>query len=187
MDISVAVRADFLVATPFNRPLIATADFFSSVQTAFTAQLFASLSTSYVGLELSQISITIIRQREVVTVTRESAFMVDCIVLVGDDLLFPSVFPEIDFAAVLAAFPAAPPEGPAFAILSIDVTQTVSLTSTFSFTLDLYDLGDSILEDIRVAYQTSFEATAGVWNNLSTYMYIYVYILYSFSCFSVYF
>ena len=161
IDFSLAVRADRLVRTPFNRPLIASADFFLGVEAAFTAELVTSLSTSFVGLQSSDVSITIVRQLEVVTLQRESAFMVDCVVSVNGQLLFPTVFPQIDFDAVLAAFPPTPPEGPAFAILDIDISQTISLSACFSLTLDLYDVDESTLTLILSAYETSLQATSG--------------------------
>ena len=47
MDFSLALRADSLVVTPFNRPLVDTAAFFGNVEAVFISELFTSLSVTY--------------------------------------------------------------------------------------------------------------------------------------------
>ena len=60
------------------------------------------------GLQVTDIQITIIRQREVATAGRGAAFMVDCLVAVGGQTLFPQVFPTLPVDDIVAALPVPP-------------------------------------------------------------------------------
>ena len=62
------------------------------------------------GLVQTDIRIEIVRQREVAIVDLQTAFMVDCIVTVGGEPLFPQVFPALPADDIIAALPA-PPAG----------------------------------------------------------------------------
>lgn len=100
--------------------------------------MYNCLYPIFAALSQKEVKITILRTREVSTSDRQSAYMVDCEVDVGGQVIEQGVFPQLNDAEIMAQLPT--PQGPKYSIMaSVNVMTSFDLRKAFRIRVS--DLG----------------------------------------------